>query len=65
MAASLILFLVAFTLLLIVVTSALSRANCAWYSYQTERETRYAAFVGCMVKTGGGWVPRTELRTAQ
>lgn len=40
-------------------------ATCAWYGQQTERDTRYAAFVGCMVKTTGGWVPRSELRTQQ
>ncbi|WP_457253466.1 hypothetical protein [Pseudomonas juntendi] len=39
--------------------------GCAWYGHQTERETRYAAFVGCMVKTHKGWVPRAELRTQQ
>lgn len=39
--------------------------TCAWYGHQTERDTRYAAFVGCMVKTSSGWVPRNELRTQQ
>ena len=38
---------------------------CSWYGMQTERETRFAALVGCMVKTNHGWVPRSELRTQQ
>lgn len=38
---------------------------CGWYGYQTERETRYRAFIGCMVKVGDHWVPRNELRTEQ
>lgn len=50
---------------LICFISALNRASCAWYGYQTERDTRYAAFVGCMVKMPVGWVPRAEIRTAQ
>lgn len=48
-----------------VVAALLSRANCAWYGSQTERSTRYAAFVGCMVQVEDHWVPRAELRTAQ
>lgn len=44
---------------------AIDWGTCAWYGHQTERETRYAAFVGCMVKTHTGWVPRNELRTQQ
>ncbi|MBV2132011.1 hypothetical protein KRX52_04260 [Pseudomonas sp. MAP12] len=43
----------------------LARTNCAWYGSQTERDTRYAAFVGCMVRVGNHWVPRAELRTEQ
>lgn len=37
---------------------------CHYYGYQTDREVKYAGFVGCMVKTPAGWVPRTEIRTA-
>lgn len=48
-----------------VVAALLSRANCAWYGSQTERSTRYAAFVGCMVQVEDHWVPRGELRTEQ
>lgn len=47
------------------VSAMLSRANCAWYGSQTERQTRYAAFVGCMVQVEDHWVPRGELRTEQ
>lgn len=39
--------------------------SCSWYGYQTDRETRYAAFIGCMVKIGEQWVPREELRVVQ
>lgn len=48
-----------------VIYFTLTRGACAWYGYQTERTTRYAAFVGCMVQTDRGWTPRAELRTAQ
>ncbi len=40
-------------------------SDCSWYGYQTDRETRYAAFVGCMVKVNSAWVPRNELRVMQ
>lgn len=51
--------------LTVLVLNALVRyGTCAWYGRQTERETRYATFVGCMVKSPAGhWVPRNELRT--
>lgn len=48
-----------------VAAALLSRANCAWYGSQTERSTRYASFVGCMVQVEDHWVPRGELRTEQ
>jgi hypothetical protein len=38
---------------------------CSWYGYQTERNTRYAAFVGCLVEVNGRWIPRNELRVVQ
>ncbi|CAB5587330.1 Uncharacterised protein [Pseudomonas putida] len=63
--ASVIVIMLAFLLLMIIVAAVVNRASCAWYGYQTERDTRYAAFVGCMVKTSSGWVPRAELRTEQ
>ena len=56
-------------MLLIVATAILSavihRGACAYYGYQTDRDTRYAAFVGCMVSVNGSWVPREELRMTQ
>lgn len=39
--------------------------QCSWYGHQTTRDTRYAAFIGCMVKVNDHWVPRHELRTEQ
>ncbi|QXH64705.1 hypothetical protein [Pseudomonas azerbaijanorientalis] len=42
-----------------------SRATCSYYGFQTDRETRYAAFVGCMVKLDGAWFPRNEIRVMQ
>lgn len=39
--------------------------SCSWYGYQTERDTRYAAFIGCMVEVDGKWFPRSELRVVQ
>ncbi|MCY1303305.1 hypothetical protein D9M68_817160 [compost metagenome] len=38
---------------------------CSWYGYQTGRDTRYAAFIGCMVEVDGKWYPRNELRVVQ
>lgn len=46
------------------IKSLASRSVCQWYGAQTEREVRYSVFVGCMIKTQHGWVPRHELRTA-
>ncbi len=60
--------LIGFLLLLIaaaIVTSVIRRGACAYYGYQIDRETRYAAFVGCMVSVNGSWVPRQELRIVQ
>ena len=60
--------LIGFLLLLIaaaIVNSVIRRGACAYYGYQTDRETRYAALVGCMVSVNGSWVPRQELRIVQ
>ena len=43
-------------------SSLASRATCSYYGFQTDRETRYAAFVGCMVQVNGAWFPRNEIR---
>ncbi|MNJ58150.1 hypothetical protein D3C77_537720 [compost metagenome] len=45
--------------------AAYNWAGCAWYGYQTDRTTRYAIGVGCMVKMPTGWTPQRELRTEQ
>ncbi|MNH41567.1 hypothetical protein [Pseudomonas sp. HN2-3] len=47
------------------IAAAVNWGSCQWYGYQTERQTKFAPYVGCMVKTHAGWVPRNELRTAQ
>lgn len=47
------------------ISAAANWASCSWYGYQTERQTRFAPYVGCLVKTGNAWVPRSELRTQQ
>lgn len=52
-------------LLVWLIQRGLAWGQCSWYGYQTERETRYAAFVGCMVQIDGKWYPRNELRIAQ
>ncbi|MNQ24770.1 hypothetical protein D3C85_379740 [compost metagenome] len=52
-------------IILAVINSLLNRGVCSWYGYQTDRETRYAPFVGCMVKVNDQWFPRNELRVAQ
>lgn len=45
--------------------SAVNRTGCWWYGKQTQREVRYAPFVGCMVKLDDKWFLRSELRVAQ
>lgn len=57
---------IAVVVLAVVVTmSVFNRGTCAYYGYQTDRETRYAVFVGCMVKVHDKWIPRNELRVTQ
>lgn len=60
---------VAVVLLVMIVIAAVNRliawGSCEIYGAQTEREVRYAAFVGCLVKAGDGWVPKGELRIVQ
>lgn len=60
-----LLALAAAALLIVVGMSVVNRGVCAYYGYQTERDTRYAVFVGCMVKVNDKWVPRNELRVTQ
>ena len=39
--------------------------QCSYYGWQTGRDVRYAAFIGCMVKVPTGWIPRNEIRVIQ
>lgn len=50
---------------IVLIAAVANRTSCAIYGYQTERETKYAAFVGCMVQVDGKWYPRNELRIQQ
>ncbi|KRV74525.1 MULTISPECIES: hypothetical protein [Pseudomonas] len=47
------------------VLRAIAWGACSWYGYQTNRDTRYAAFIGCMVRVDQQWIPRSELRVLQ
>lgn len=49
----------------LLLNSLINRGSCSYYGYQTDRETKYAAFVGCMAKVSGNWVLRSELRAVQ
>ncbi|MNC73019.1 hypothetical protein D3C75_1241520 [compost metagenome] len=61
-----VLMVLLFTVGIFMLLSSLaSRANCSYYGFQTDREIRYAAFVGCMVKIDGNWSPRNEIRVMQ
>lgn len=57
--------LVLIALFLWAISRLFTWGTCAWYGSQTGREVRHAAFIGCMVKTGDTWVPRSELRVVQ
>jgi len=52
-------------LVIILIGRLISWGACELYGLQTEREVRYATFVGCMVKTKDGWFPKNELRVIQ
>ena len=60
-----VLLIAAVALAILAVSAAFNWGSCQWYGYQTERDTRYAAFVGCMVQMHDAWVPRSEIRTQQ
>lgn len=49
----------------LIINSLANRGACSYYGYQTDRQTKYAAFVGCMVQVSGNWVLRSELRAVQ
>ena len=53
------------TVVYVIGASLVNRGLCSYYGFQTDRHVRYAAFVGCMVQTPAGWVPRSELRIVQ
>lgn len=36
--------------------------SCEWYGYQTDREVKVAPFLGCLIKSGDHWIPRSEIR---
>lgn len=61
--------LIAAFALVVVVIFALNRllswGGCELYGHQTERDVRYAAFVGCLVHVNDAWVPKNELRIVQ
>lgn len=60
-----LLVLVVFLVVVASVNAAAAWVSCSWYGYQTQRDTRYAFGVGCMVRAKDHWVPRSELRTEQ
>jgi hypothetical protein len=53
----------AFLLAIGVINFGFNWTVCKIYGYQTEREVKYSGFVGCMIKTPAGWIPRNEIRT--
>jgi hypothetical protein len=64
-AVKILLILLALILGCMLLSNVASRATCFYYGFQTDRETRYAAFVGCMVLVDGAWFPRNEIRLMQ
>ena len=64
-AAKALLILLALILGGMLLSSVAPRATCSYYGFQTDRETRYAAFVGCMVKVSDNWGLRSELRAVE
>jgi hypothetical protein len=64
-ATTVLLILLALIVGCMLLSNVASRAICSYYGFQTDRETRYAAFVGCMVLVDGAWFPRNEIRAVQ
>ena len=52
-------------LLLWMALRVIAWGHCSWYGYETSRTTRYSPFIGCMIQTPAGWIPRAELRIVQ
>jgi len=61
----LVLFGSAALLAVVVISSAGKRAGCAYYGYQIDRHVKYALFVGCLVETPSGWMPKSQVITTQ
>ena len=64
-ATKVLLILLALIVGCMLLSNVASRTTCSYYGFQTDRETRYAAFVGCMVLVDGAWFPRNEIRVMQ
>jgi len=62
---ALIILALSVILLVAALNAILVRATCSYYGWQTDRTTRYAMFVGCMVQVKDQWIPRHELRVVQ
>jgi hypothetical protein len=60
-----LMLLAAILAVLFVVLRLIAWGNCSYYGWQTGRDVRYAAFIGCMVKVQDGWIPRNEIRVVQ
>lgn len=50
---------------LVVVWRLVMWGHCSYYGWQTGRDVRYAAFIGCMVSVKDGWIPRDEMKVIQ
>lgn len=59
------LFLAAFLLLIWILIRLMDWGMCTYYGHQTGRDTRYTAFLGCLVRANNGWIPRNEIRVLQ
>jgi len=64
-ATKVLLILLALIVGCMLLSNVASRVTCSYYGVQTDRETRYAAVVGCMVLVDGAWFPRNEIRVVQ
>ena len=44
--------------------SATGWVSCNNYQSLTDRQTKYSVINGCFVKTKSGWIPKSEIRSA-
>ena len=65
MAKKMLLILVFVALAIMALRTGFNWSVCSWYGHETNRDTRYSAFLGCMVKIENQWIPRAELRVVQ